>query len=128
MARIEGAKSIGEWLDQRIATETIKKVMQVINNASESETLSGIVIIVNDKNELLGIVTDGDIRRALINGVDINQKVSKIMVTEPITVKKSMNPNLMLNDCVVHAYKCGFLVNKCVVYQKKGCSITGHPF
>ena len=28
MARIEGAKSIGEWLDQRIATETLKRVMQ----------------------------------------------------------------------------------------------------
>jgi len=28
MARIENAKSIGEWLDQRIAVETLKKVMQ----------------------------------------------------------------------------------------------------
>jgi ubiquinol-cytochrome c reductase cytochrome b subunit len=28
MARIENAKSIGEWLDQRIAIETLKKVMQ----------------------------------------------------------------------------------------------------
>jgi len=28
MARIENAKSIGEWLDQRIAVETLKRVMQ----------------------------------------------------------------------------------------------------
>ncbi|MFX1256325.1 MAG: nucleotide sugar dehydrogenase [Promethearchaeota archaeon] len=77
---------------------TIKKVMEKINQASTSGAPEGIAFIVNDDKVLLGIVTDGDIRRAIIRGVHINQKVSDIMVKEPITVQESMSTETMLKQ------------------------------
>lgn len=42
-----------------------------------------IVIVVNENNELLGTITDGDIRRALIRHCDMSTQVSDIMYKEP---------------------------------------------
>ena len=42
---------------------TIKKVLSYINEAP-----AGIAFIVNDDNKLCGLITDGDIRRMLIDG------------------------------------------------------------
>jgi len=74
----------------------IKEVMKKINAVPKLGLSSGIALIVNEEKELLGVVTDGDIRRAIIRGIDINNKVSEIMVKEPITVLSSMYPNSML--------------------------------
>lgn len=45
-----------------------------------------IALVVNEKNELLGVVTDGDIRRALLNNTSLNEPVSSIMNKKPLTV------------------------------------------
>lgn len=75
---------------------TIKEVMQKINQASISGAPGGIALIVNDEKVLLGIVTDGDIRRAIIKGINIDQKVSNIMIKEPIMVQESISIKTML--------------------------------
>lgn len=75
---------------------TIKEVMQKINQASTSGAPSGIALIVNDEKVLLGIVTEGDIRRAIIKGINIDQKVSNIMIKEPIMVQESISIKTML--------------------------------
>ena len=53
----------------------IKEVMKKINAVPKLGLPSGIALIVNEEKELLGVVTDGDIRRAIIRGIDINNKV-----------------------------------------------------
>lgn len=60
---------------------TIQEVLKVID--SESLQLS---LVVDMDNRLLGTVTDGDIRRALINGVTLYQPISDIMFTKPTFV------------------------------------------
>jgi dTDP-glucose pyrophosphorylase len=47
-----------------------------------------IVLVVEDK-KLLGVVTDGDIRRGLINQLDLNCEVSKVMNSYPVTADSS---------------------------------------
>lgn len=42
-----------------------------------------LVIVVTSKNELVGSVTDGDLRRGLLEGYDLNDKCSCIMNTTP---------------------------------------------
>jgi dTDP-glucose pyrophosphorylase len=42
-----------------------------------------LVIVVTSKNELVGSVTDGDLRRGLLEGYDLNDKCSCIMNTAP---------------------------------------------
>lgn len=50
----------------------------------------GAVSIVDDEQKLLGIITDGDLRRQLEKGADIyNMKVEEVMSSRPITIEKS---------------------------------------
>ena len=48
----------------------------------------GVTSVVNDKNELVGIITDGDLRRMLNNYNDISKiKAKDIMTTSPKTIE-----------------------------------------
>jgi dTDP-glucose pyrophosphorylase len=62
-----------------------------ISTAAEVLTTSSmrIALVVDDMNRLLGTVTDGDIRRAMAYGQDMNSTVSEIMQKNPTTVKES---------------------------------------
>ncbi|MEK9572529.1 MAG: nucleotidyltransferase family protein [Paracoccaceae bacterium] len=44
-----------------------------------------IVLVMSEDGSLLGSVTDGDIRRALLKGLDLSNPVTSIMNEEPIT-------------------------------------------
>ncbi len=48
----------------------------------------GIALIVNEQGILQGTVTDGDIRKALREGMDINSSVTTIMNKDPIKIKE----------------------------------------
>jgi dTDP-glucose pyrophosphorylase len=45
-----------------------------------------IALVVDDQMRLLGTVTDGDVRRAILNGVDLSSPISQIMNPSPKTV------------------------------------------
>ena len=74
--------------------KTSKEMPIVRENFTLYETLItmtekkvGIGIIINSENILVGIITDGDIRRTIINSKDsINKKVTDIMNKNPITI------------------------------------------
>ena len=48
----------------------------------------GVACLVDKKNNLKGIITDGDIRRALLKGYSLEDKVSQIMRKNFIAVGK----------------------------------------
>lgn len=52
---------------------TIKETMKLIN-----ENVIGAAIVVEDGFKVKGLITDGDIRRALINGKNINESIKGI--------------------------------------------------
>jgi dTDP-glucose pyrophosphorylase len=56
-----------------------------------------IALVTDDFNKLLGTVTDGDIRRALINKLDMGSKVSLVMNSQPIKANKSLSRNELLS-------------------------------
>ena len=61
---------------------------------SISEGRLGLVVII-ENNQLKGIVTDGDLRRALVNQVDMNQaSIGDIMTDNPVSIA----PDMMLVD------------------------------
>jgi dTDP-glucose pyrophosphorylase len=62
-------------------TATIQDVLKVI----DSEALQ-FALVVDAGSRLLGTVTDGDIRRALINGLSLSHPISEIMFTTPTVV------------------------------------------
>ncbi len=62
---------------------TIKDVMRVIDNSG-----LGIAFVVNEENKLEGTITDGDIRKALGKGTDINSKAMEIMNASPLSINE----------------------------------------
>ena len=59
-------------------TMLIQDVLKTIN----SEPLQ-LALVVDELNRLIGTITDGDIRRALINGTPLTHTISDIMTTAP---------------------------------------------
>ncbi len=53
---------------------TLKESMQRLNQTSEK-----ILFVADDNDRLLGTVTDGDIRRGLINGLNFNDNIENVM-------------------------------------------------
>lgn len=64
-------------------SSTIKQALEIIN----SEALRVAVVVDQDK-KLLGMVTDGDIRRGLLNDLVLTDSVAKVMNSNPITAKQ----------------------------------------
>jgi len=58
---------------------SIKEALKII----DSEALR-VALAVSPDRKLLGVITDGDIRRALLSGLSLEEPVSKIMNTSPI--------------------------------------------
>jgi dTDP-glucose pyrophosphorylase len=48
-----------------------------------------IVVVVNDTGHLLGTITDGDVRRALLRNFDLTTSVTKVMNKNPVTMDRS---------------------------------------
>ncbi|HBI3713373.1 nucleotidyltransferase family protein [Vibrio parahaemolyticus] len=64
-------------------SSTIKQALEIIN----SEALRVAVVVDQDK-KLLGMITDGDIRRGLLNDLVLTDSVAKVMNSEPITAEQ----------------------------------------
>lgn len=61
------------------SSSTIKQALEVIN----SEAMR-VAVVVTKENKLLGLVTDGDIRRGLLKNLALTDRVTKIMSSNPI--------------------------------------------
>lgn len=66
------------------ATDSIHEVIRIID-----KNKTGIALVTSDNGELIGTVTDGDIRRCMISGCDFKNKCADIMNKNPITATKS---------------------------------------
>lgn len=64
---------------------TIKQAMQKLNT-----TGGRILFVVDESLRLLGTVTDGDIRRGIINGLGFSTTIGKIMYRDYIAVKANV--------------------------------------
>src|SRR3989344_1745981 len=73
---------------------TIREAMTAIEFAPHRKPEpgpAGIVLVVDKARKLLGILTDGDIRKAILGGIAIDSSVSDIMKKNPVTVKKGLS-------------------------------------
>ncbi len=70
----------------------IHKVIEIIDRNSRQ-----IAIVTNEEGELLGTVTDGDIRRGILKGIPLSSSVSLIMNPHPVTIPK-MNDRKSIID------------------------------
>lgn len=62
----------------------IKDAVQIIDEGGVQ-----IALIVDSQKKLIGTVTDGDVRRGIVSGVDLSEAVEKIMNPDPVFVNQS---------------------------------------
>lgn len=72
---------------------TVLEAMKAIDKGAE-----GIVYVCDDDRHLLGVVTDGDIRRHIIHVGDLSVSVDTIMTRKPITLP--INRRLEADSCM----------------------------
>ena len=77
-------KKISHDLVRINSNKTIRDAMELLNSIEER-----FLLVMTKNKKLLGTVTDGDIRRAMLKGINIHKKVSLCMNKEPITSNTS---------------------------------------
>ena len=80
------SKNKYNWKSSILTTNHLIK--DVIKNLNQTNLQ---IALVAKKNKLIGTVTDGDIRRGLLKGYSLKEKVSRIMKKKSITVSKNTN-------------------------------------
>lgn len=63
---------------------TIKEALEIIDKGSMQ-----IALVVDENDKLLGTITDGDIRRGLLKGLDLNSSIEDIIFKTPTIAKIS---------------------------------------
>lgn len=53
----------------------IKKAIEILNKYVEIK----IVLVIDQKSRLVGTITDGDVRRGLLRGLNVHDNVERIM-------------------------------------------------
>ncbi len=69
---------------ERIIVRLDYKIIDAIKLIDKSALQ--IALVVDDNKKLIGTVTDGDIRRGILNDISLEQPVANIMKAKPITV------------------------------------------
>ena len=72
--------------------KTLIQVMQIIN-----ENAKGVCFVVDKFNSLNGVITDGDIRRALLNDVKLDEKIESILSKDFIYGKIDENYDVLMS-------------------------------
>lgn len=83
---------LGNWRKVIVQPDTtIKETLSII----DAEALR-IALVVDPNNDLIGTVTDGDVRRGLLRGISLSDSVHKIMNRNPTVA----SPNLAREELV----------------------------
>ena len=70
---------------------TVEEALKVIGNGAMK-----IVLIVDKSDKLLGTLTDGDIRRGLLNGLDLKSSIESIIFKTPTVAKNTDTKEMIL--------------------------------
>ncbi|OZC03432.1 nucleotidyltransferase family protein [Rubricoccus marinus] len=81
-----------DWKQTLISPKaTVREAVRVIDAAALQ-----IALVVDDEGRLLGTVTDGDVRRAILSGVSLDDDVAGATNQNPTTAKESDDPDALL--------------------------------
>lgn len=68
---------------------------------SRAVAFPGVAVVVDEGEHILGVVTDGDVRRAYARDFDFSRPVSEVMTSDPFTVRDTV----ALNEVVLLAMR-----------------------
>jgi dTDP-glucose pyrophosphorylase len=86
------------WQDAVLpATSTIEQAIRNLDRVAIK-----IILVVNEKNEFEGTISDGDIRRGLLNGLEFQSSISSVIHKNALVVPPSMGRDLVLQLMVAN--------------------------
>lgn len=77
------------------ATDTIKRALQVID-----EGAMRIAIITNNEDKVIGTITDGDIRRGLLQSLSLDSSIENIYFRNPILGHENDSKDLLIQKAI----------------------------
>lgn len=104
---------MNRWKDVLISPDTtIIKAIEIIDAGSLQ-----IAMVVDKANKLVGTVSDGDVRRAILKGISFDRPVRDIMFTEPTVAGPQVSRDVIVTTMRMKQLHQIPLVNKdgCVV-------------
>ncbi len=78
-------------------TDTIGFVLKLFNEAKSFNLPSGIGLVIDSDKKLIGTVTEGDVRRALISGKGMDTMVVEFMSSDPISFQDGLSISEILD-------------------------------
>lgn len=104
---------------------TIKEVMEKISEAIKAGLPGGIALAVDEKERLIGVVTDGDIRRALLSNYKMEDKVEEILIKDPIVFKEEQSFKEIIAEIPKKVrekkrYRGKGIIEKIIITNKEG--------
>lgn len=86
------AQDIKDWRKTLLPANAT--LQQAIRNLDESALQ--ISLVISSDGLLLGTLTDGDIRRGLLRGLDLNSSIDQIIFRDPLVVPPQLNRDTVL--------------------------------
>lgn len=86
------------WRKAILNTDT--NIQQAIRNLDQVGIK--IVMVVNDAGELEGTISDGDIRRGLLKGLDLNSSIESVTRHNPLVVPPEMGRDMVMQLMVAN--------------------------
>lgn len=74
----------------------LKDVLKIIDKSSKQ-----ICLVLDDNNKLIGTINDGDIRRALLNNISLDDTLEKVYFKTPTVANINDSKESILNICKV---------------------------
>lgn len=102
-AQFHPGGSLGRRLLTRVKDEMLSAKLPLVSMQTPlneviitmTQSLPGIAVVVDDDQQLLGVITDGDLRRTMLKGLDLNStQAADVMTADPVTI----SPDAMLVD------------------------------
>ena len=75
---------------------SLKEALKIIDKSSKQ-----ICLVLDDSRKLLGTISDGDIRRALLNNISLDDTVESIYFENPTVVNVNDSKETILNICKI---------------------------
>lgn len=92
---------MSDWHDCRVSVDaSIREAMQQIEACKRR-----VALVTAKDGRLRGVVTDGDIRRGILDGLSLETKVVEVMNKDPIVVREGSDPNYiaqLMKDNPIH--------------------------
>lgn len=80
------------------------RVRDALRQLEDAE--SGTLVVVDDHRVLLGTLTDGDVRRWILGGGDLDGIVERVCHTQPFVAGVGHDPAVMKREMLARAIKC----------------------